>query len=229
MNALVRILVPSVGAVLLVAAVSHADCDKAVVDRMLDMYQLNSGSYEIEILSNPLRSADLTAADVAIYPLTSKEPVGLFAVEVKVSRDGRVVESGQVRMKIRRYADVLVTVERITSRDAFTPEQLVIRRMDVTSLHERPLVALAEVAGKRAKRNLRPGMILTSSCIEEVPDIERGRDLTIVYADGLCRVTAVGVALESGLAGDYIRVKNTRSGKVLTARVIDGGAVAVDP
>ena len=53
--------------------------------------------------------------------------------------------------------------------------------------------------------------------------------LSFVYIDGLCRITATGVALQSGMAGDYVKVKNKGSGKIILARVVDGTAVAVDP
>lgn len=51
----------------------------------------------------------------------------------------------------------------------------------------------------------------------------------IKKVDGLCRITAAGVALQSGMAGDYVKVKNKGSGKIILARVVDGTAVAVGP
>ena len=51
----------------------------------------------------------------------------------------------------------------------------------------------------------------------------------IKKVDGLCRITSAGVSLQSGMAGDYVKVKNKGSGKIILARVVDGAAVAVDP
>ena len=88
---------------------------------------------------------------------------------------------------------------------------------------------MEEIEGYRTKRNLRRGTILTTAAIEPIPDIEAGRELSIVYIGGLCRITTAGVALQSGMAGDYVKVKNKGSGKIILARVVDGTAVAVDP
>jgi flagella basal body P-ring formation protein FlgA len=215
---------------LAIAAHTHAaTCDQAITDKMMVMYGLDTGSYKIEILSNRLKSAMVGADDIVIRPLTTKEPLGLFTVMVKVLQGGEIIESGQVRMKIRQFADVLVLSDRVGSREKLSEDQLTIRRIDITSLHEKPLRSVEAIDGYRTKRNLRRGTILTTAAIEPIPDIEAGRELSIVYIDGFCRITTAGVALQSGMAGDYVKVKNKGSGKIILARIVDGTAVTVDP
>ena len=68
-----------------------------------------------------------------------------------------------------------------------------------------------------------------ADALERIPDIERGRDVAIVYIEGMCRISADGRTMQSGQAGDYIKVKNKTSGKIILARVVDATAVAVDP
>ena len=148
---------------------------------------------------------------------------------VKVTEAGDIVESGQVRMKIRQFADVVVLSDKIRSRKPLSKDKLTIKRMEITSLYEKPLRSIEELSGYRAKRNLTKGTILTTAAIEPTPDIERGREVSIVYVDGLCRITAAGVALQSGMAGEYVKVKNKASGKIIVARVVDETAVAIDP
>ncbi len=213
----------------LAGPVQAVTCDQAIIEKMMAMYNLDTNSYQIEILSNRLASAEATVDNIAIRPLTAKEPLGLFTVMAKVSEGSEFVESGQIRMRIRQFADVVVLSDRIRSRQPLTADCLTVKRMDITSLHEKPLPSLAAIDGYRVRRNLRRGTILTTSAIEPIPDIESGRELSIVYVDGLCRITTVGVALQTGMAGDYIKVKNKGSGKIILARVVDGAAVAVDP
>jgi flagella basal body P-ring formation protein FlgA len=206
-----------------------ASCDRVIVEKMTTMYSLDTSSYEIEILSNPLKTASTNADNIAIRPLTQKEPLGLFTVMVKVIEEGDVVESGQVRMKIRQFDDVIVLSDKIKSREPLSKDKLVIKRMEITSLHEKPLRSIKALNDYRTKRNLKKGTILTTAAIELKPDIEPGREVSIVYVDGLCRVTTAGVALQSGLAGEYVKVKNKTSGKIIVARIVDETAVAVDP
>ena len=215
--------------VALAATVPAVPCDQAIVEKMTAMYNLDTTTYEIEILSNPLRTAVVNADNIAIRPLTQKDPLGLFTVIVKVTEAGDVVESGQVRMKIRQFADVVVLSDKIKSRESLSEDKLTVRRMDITTLHEKPLESMVNLDDYRAKRNLKKGTILTTAAIELTPDIEPGREVSIVYVDGLCRITTVGVALQSGLAGEYVKVKNKASGKIIVARVVDETVVAVDP
>jgi len=70
--------------------------------------------------------------------------------------------------------------------------------MEVTTLRERPLTDANQLVGSRAGRNLRMGTIVTSGDLETVPDIENGRDVAIVYTDGLCRISAEDVRCSPG-------------------------------
>ncbi len=211
------------------APAGAASCGRAIIDKMMAMYSLDTSSYRIDILSNPLKTAEVSPDNIAIRPLTQKEPLGLFTVIVKVTQGGETLESGQVRMKIREFADVVVLADKIRRGEPLSKDKLTIKRMDITSLHEKPLRAIEGLDDNRAKRNLAKGAILTTAGIEPTPDIEAGREVSIIYVDGLCRITTAGVALQSGMAGEYVKVKNKASHKIIVARVVDETAVAVDP
>ncbi len=59
------------------------------------------------------------------------------------------------------------------------------------------------------------------------PVIERRQPVKIRVRLGALSVIARGLALEPGRVGEFIRVRNTRSGRVLTARVVDGETVEI--
>lgn len=214
---------------LIAARVFASTTDEAIIEKMMTMYQLDSASYEIELLSQPIRSADLTVDQIEIRPLSQKDPLGLFTVIAKVMKEDDVFEQGQVRMKIKKYADVAVAIDRISRYDSFTEDNTAVRRMEVTNLYEKPVGSLDELNGTRAARNVSKGNVLTTGAIEIVPVIERGREIKIVFDNGVCNITAVGIAMENGMAGDYVKVKNQASGKIIVARVVDQTAVAIDP
>ncbi|HWR81834.1 MAG TPA: flagellar basal body P-ring formation chaperone FlgA [Candidatus Deferrimicrobium sp.] len=230
MTCLIKLAVWAIPLSLLLSLPARAaDCDKIVTDKLIALYELDTTCSRVEILSNPLDCNGATPDEITILPFTPSEPRGLFTALVRLSNGGEIVQSGQVRWNVRQYGDVVVSSDKIASREPLTPDKLIIKRVEITGLHERPLRSLDEIIGFRARRNLSPGTILTTAAVERVPDIEAGRELTIVYLNGLCRVTAGGLALQPGSVGDYVRVKNTGSGKILLARVVDGTAVAVDP
>lgn len=203
--------------------------DQAVVEELVRMYGLDTAQYVVTVEANRLKTAEVAAGEITLRPITQKEPLGLFTVAAEIHRNGARLEGAQVNLRIQRFAYVLVAVDKVNSRELLTPGQFELRRIDVTAMYEKPVTSPDEIAGYRATRILRPGTVLTTACIELPPDVEAGRAVSIVYTDGFCRVSASGTALQAGIAGDYVKVKNNSSGKIIVARVVDGGAVVVEP
>ncbi len=212
-----------------VSAVTAESCDQAIIDRIMSTYSLDSASYQIEILSNRLQSKDIRPQDLSIKPLTQTDPIGLYTILATLSVNGDPAETGEVRMKISKFASVVVATDRFERHEHLSPDRLSIERMDVTNLREQPLTSLADISGSWAKRNLRKGMILTLPAVEKIPDVLVGKEMLIVYDDGLCRVTAPGIAMQEGSSGEFIRIKNKATNKVITGRIIDDREVAVTP
>lgn len=203
--------------------------DQTLAQRLIMEHGLDTARYEVMVDYCNLEREDFTIDQLQFRSLTRGEPLGTFSVNAMVTDSGDIVESGRVRFNIRKFADVLVLADRVRRAELLTAEHFKTSRMDVTNLRERPILSFEEISGYRARRNLVRGSIVTSGDVEPVPDLESGREVTIVYNDGLCQITAPGVAMGTGSAGDYIKVRNTTSGKVLVARVVDATAVAIDP
>jgi len=211
------------------AVAGHAtNTDLAMMNMVRSEYRLDTADYRIEVLSSQLRAEDVDPKELKMKALSQKEPVGLFTLLAWIEKDGEIVERGQVRLQIKKFSEVLVATDVIGRHDALSKDNLALARMEVTSLREQPVRSFDDLAGQRAKRNLRKGQILTSPAIEPVPDIEVGREVTIVVSNDLLTITAPGKALQTGSAGDYVKVKNTATGKILSAKVVDATSVAVD-
>lgn len=213
-----------------VAASSQAvPVEEAIIDRFIVMYDIDTANHDVKLVSCGLKTAQVLPQHIEIRPTTQKEPLGIFSAIVRINEDGTEIESAPVRFEITKYADVLVANENLRRSDEELADRCILRRMDVTSLHERPLTSVSELIHKRAKRNLSRGTILTASAVEPIPDVETGRDVSITFVEGPVQITAAGIAMQSGMAGDYIKVKNKQSGKIVMARVVDNALVAIDP
>ena len=203
--------------------------EELVVSRIIKENSLDTLWYELEVLANPLKITDLQSSDIKLRPLSQKEPLGLFTVLVEIINNGTVLERGQVRLRVRKFADVLVTSGRLKRHEKLATDKFTLRRMEVTSLREQPVFSFEAINGHRLKRNLSKGRILTVEAIEPVPDIEVGGEVSIVYADVLCTITVPGRVLQDGCVGQLVRVKNKASGKIVMARVADSSSVVIDP
>jgi len=215
--------------IFLAQSLSASETGEAIVDLVREQYQLDPETHETEILSSQLKTRLVDPADLSIRALTSSEPIGLFTVLAEIVRDGELIERGQVRLRIRRFAEVLVAADKIKRHEILCEQQFELKRTDVTSLREQPVISTAELVGQRAKRNLRMGSILTTGAMEPVPDIEVGGEVTIVFTDDWGTVTVSGRALETGWVGSRVRVKNLTSGKVIVGTVVPGRSVEVNP
>ena len=203
--------------------------DQAIIAQMFDDYQLDSEFFEIEILSNRLNLQEYNNEELFIKPITLKDPIGLFTVLVTVLKDGEEIETSQVRMRIQKFENVLVTNDRLKRHDELTAENTSIERIETTSLRTKPFYTLEETMGYQLKGTVQKSVPLTSAMLEKIPDIMSGSETTIVYLSSAFKITADGVALQSGSEGDFIRVKNKTSNKIIVARIIDSDHVAIDP
>lgn len=84
---------------------------------------------------------------------------------------------------------------------------------------------LDEVVGLAAKRRIRAGQTITPALLEQAMAVKRGEPVKIVASNDGIEASTSGEALGDGQPGDVIRVRNTRSGKVIDAKVLEEGVV----
>ena len=200
-----------------------------IVNKVYESFELDKSSYSIEILTDEIKSKNISSSQISVIPLYQTTPIGRFAIVLKVTRAEAKVEKETIRLYIRKYAEVLVVAERIKRFDNISPALVSIKRKDITTLREDPLISLNSITNMRARRNIAKNRILTKADIEIKPVVKSYSDVHIIYVSGLCRITAEGKALEDGQTGELIRVKNKSSGKIVFARVIEKNLVQVDP
>jgi flagella basal body P-ring formation protein FlgA len=88
-------------------------------------------------------------------------------------------------------------------------------------------VTLAELEGKVAKRTLLTGRYIPLSSLREAYLVEKGAAVEVMFVSGALTISASAVTLESGSAGDLVKVRNVDSGKILTGIVMADGSIRV--
>ena len=83
------------------------------------------------------------------------------------------------------------------------------------------------VIGKMARRTLLPGTAIPLAGIDVPRLVVNGAEVNLVFIDGGLSITAVGMALQDGAAGDSVKVRNDDSGVTVTGVVQPNGAVRV--
>jgi flagella basal body P-ring formation protein FlgA len=84
-----------------------------------------------------------------------------------------------------------------------------------------------ELEGKVAKRTLLPGRYIPATALREAWLVEQGASVQVMFVSGALTISATAVTLQSGAAGDFVRVRNIDSGKVFSGTVMADGSIRV--
>lgn len=102
-----------------------------------------------------------------------------------------------------------------------------IQETDITRYAPEPVTREEQVVGKKALRTINDGTLLNSRMFAEIPVVEKGDPVTIIFSDRTIKVGIMGTARESGSTGDKIWVENRNSGKLIRVTVAGQGKVIV--
>lgn len=177
----------------------------------------------------PLRR-DVFTGDVS-FSIGTPEDRGAnriaFPLTVK-SADGETL-SLDVEAFIARFKEVPVAKHPLERGDTIEASDLVMARIDMSRVPTDVVGSENSLIGLELMQPTSAGGFFRKRFVKISPVIKTGAPLTIRYIKGLLTATASGVAMEDGIAGDFIRVRNESSRKILKARVISSGMVEVGP
>ena len=98
---------------------------------------------------------------------------------------------------------------------------------DIGSLGDSYFSDPAAAVGMRVRRPLGADAVISANHLEQDEVVRRGDKVVISSGNSQISVRMPGEALESGIIGSQIRVRNTHSGRTVTARITAPGQVSV--
>ncbi|MCE3261703.1 MAG: flgA [Pseudoduganella sp.] len=120
-------------------------------------------------------------------------------------------------------AKVAVAATDLMYGKILSPIDLLQVRHDITLIPD-PFSDPAELEGMAARRSIRAGEIIRQNMVVAPQLVKRGDQVRIVARREQIEVSMAGEALDNGMRGAIIRVKNS-SGALIRARVIEAGTV----
>lgn len=84
-----------------------------------------------------------------------------------------------------------------------------------------------ELDGKVARRTLLPNRYIPVNSLREAYLVEQGAPVQVLFESGALQISATAICLQSGSAGDVVKVRNIDSGKVFSGIVTGDGTVRV--
>jgi flagella basal body P-ring formation protein FlgA len=166
------------------------------------------------------------AKNVELLPrLVSRGANGQATIEVSVVADGEVIGTRQVVFRPKYNIRRVVTVADVAAGVTITPDNTRIEKI----VSDEPEPAdWAAPYGLVAVRNLAAGTVIGSG-MAKAPQpqvvIERNQTVVIRIERPGFVVTAMGKAIQQGRLGEYIKVRNIDSQRIILAKVYEDGIV----
>jgi len=151
-------------------------------------------------------------------PLTANisEKIRAINVNVKISCDESIPWKMYLSAKIEITKAVLVATSTISKGDKLDESNIELAYMAINRIRGDKLTDKNIIFGAKAKKRIAKGRTISkqSICL-----ICRGDIVTIIASSNSFSIKTRGVALSSGNINEQIKVKNSRSNKIITPRV----------
>ncbi len=145
-------------------------------------------------------------------------------VPVEVWVEGRREDTAWVRVEVFRGRPAVVLRRDVARGEVLTADDLEVRAAPTGA---GGLTSLEEALGKRLRRSLRAGAVISPRDLEVVPVVGRGDLVRVVARVGGVTASTLGKALGSAGVGETVQVENLSSGRTVAGVVRDGGLVEV--
>lgn len=137
--------------------------------------------------------------------------------------NNRPAWTGVLSFKMRRYAEVLVARMAIPRGETLTEQSVARVLSEISTTIGTPMNDIADLVGKRTLNSLPQGAVLTSSNVEQIPLVKRDQVVHVRAQCGAFVINAVAIAMEDGIPGAIIRVRNPDTRLDYSARVVGIG------
>ncbi|WP_304641084.1 flagellar basal body P-ring formation chaperone FlgA [Pseudomonas sp.] len=183
--------------------------------------------YQIEVsrLDPRLRLPQCPAEDMRASLESPSVPVG--RVTVRVACEGEVRWRLFVPAQVSLHQQVLVATRPLGRNAVIGPQDVALMERDVGSLGDSYFTDPAAAIGMRVRRPLNADAVVSANQLEQDEVVRRGDKVVISSGNSQISVRMPGEALESGVIGSQIRVRNTHSGRTVVARITAPGQVSV--
>lgn len=154
---------------------------------------------------------------------------GRFSAVLSVAGDGMEPVNLRVAGQVREMMDLPVATARLPAGTVLGPDDVHMARVSVSTFHGDVIRSIEQTTGQQLTRAVQPGQPLAPSDLVRPTMVKRGALVRLRLDSGGLSVTGQGVALESGAAGERIKVQNPGSRTVLEGIVIGPGLVRIAP
>lgn len=162
-----------------------------------------------------------------ITQLSPRPALGAVSFEMEWSEKGLSKQTrGSAIIKV--YQSVAVAQKNLNHGDFFGSDAVTFKELEISRYHRTGLFTTwDELKDKVVKGFVRSGTVISAAQAQKPIEIQSGQMVDLLFENNQMLITARMKALESGRAGDWIRVENPTSKRVVRARVSAAGQVVL--
>ncbi len=200
-----------------------------VEKRLTELLKEAYGSQDMQVKLDgipPLLKQDIKVRSVNVYTMPEVGGKGLAVMEFE-GKDGKLRIS-YIPFRVYEKKKLFYMKRALPKGSPISTDDLGTKE---TYVSDNDLIYpndLHDVAGKVLKRDIAPGMVLTTLILESPQVIHRGEIVTLVVENKQLLVSTKGKAQEPGKVGEKIRVKNLTTDRELIGKVANDGTVMVE-
>lgn len=189
---------------------------------------MNLAEYEYQIEMNYI-DPRLNLA-VCNRPITVEQPnpLELGRSHIKVSCDGQVKWALNVPVDIALNAQVVVSKRPLERNVVLKADMLSYQLQNLAELNNGYYLNQEHLIGKQVKRAIAGHTVFNSHLVKAGLMILKGDTVMITAKKGAMQVNMPGEALSDGKKGRQIRVRNKKSERIITGKVVGPGLVEVN-
>jgi flagella basal body P-ring formation protein FlgA len=151
-----------------------------------------------------------------------------FIVRCEMKAGEEIVGTWQINVNAKIWREVWVARSALMRGQPLQNADIGQERRDLLTFKDGLTAMPAEMSGFDVAENLSSGTILTARSIKQRPVIKRGKMLDALVQDGTLQILVKVEALEDGLPGQTVRVRNIKSRREFRGKVQNEETVTVN-
>jgi len=201
---------------------------KKIYDFYSTQLSVDQPDLEVQIVNTPhVDFNNFLPATVRVDSRRRQPIIGIQTIQVSFKTNNGQTRKYVMTVDVSVKRQVLTAARKINREEAFSAENLILRRVSISNPFQEYFLEPSELTGKVAARVIKPGELLQSSMLKNMPDAQRGTNVEIQIDKGSLTVSAEGRLKTDARVGETVSVLCTETGKVLSGVLIAPGRVAI--
>jgi flagella basal body P-ring formation protein FlgA len=202
------------------------------LQKMVTDYIKNNSSWKnnfsIEMKNNKKFIVPEGKISWQLYPANGQDFFQNMLFRIKAYRKGVEVLSDWLMIRLRIFREVALSKRTINRGELLNPSDIRWEKRELNRSYQDAVFDPSKLIGQRVGRTIGANTVITGRVLMREYAVRRGEFAILTANYKLIKASLKVVAMSDGRRGDFIRVKNTESKKILLARVTGKQKLEVD-